>query len=109
MDLELAKESDFNGPVIPGGLVFVVCLGLSSLRSSPKEKETIIAFIGVDNLKFHNPTRPGDTLYLKVKVIDKKETSKPDRGIIIERHKLLNQNEETVYTADHKIMVKKND
>lgn len=44
---------------------------------------TAIAFLGVENWKFEAPFFIGDTIRVKVKLAEKKESkSKPDRGVI---------------------------
>ena len=54
---------------------------------------------GFDELRWHKPVRPGDTIWSEVEVTDVRPSrSKPDRGIIVMEHRTLNQNDEIVMT-----------
>jgi acyl dehydratase len=64
-----------------------------------------MAFLGIDNWKFLKPIYIGDTVYAKNIVIEKKETSKPDRGIVRYKRQLINQREEVVQEGETVIMV----
>src|SRR5262245_53162797 len=54
-----------------------------SLSHKSRDRMTILAPLGVDEVKFPNPARPGDKLYYSMEIVEKKESrSKPDRGIL---------------------------
>ncbi|TYB48463.1 MaoC family dehydratase [Actinomadura chibensis] len=56
-----------------------------------------LASPGVDELRWPAPVRPGDTLRLRVAVLEARASrSKPDRGIVRTRAELLNQDDRTV-------------
>ncbi|TDD72851.1 MaoC family dehydratase [Actinomadura darangshiensis] len=56
-----------------------------------------LASPGVDELRWPAPVRPGDSLRLRVTVLEARASrSKPDRGIVRTRAELLNQNDEVV-------------
>ena len=57
------------------------------------------------NYKFTAPILIGDTLRLTVKIQSKRETKKPDRGIVIESVTMLNQRNEVVGEGEHGLMV----
>ncbi len=60
-------------------LVFNVVFGMSVQDLS----EAGGAFLGIDNLTFHETVEPGDTLYAKSKVLSKRESSsRPHQGIV---------------------------
>lgn len=55
---------------------------------------------GIDELRWQKPVRPGDTLRVRVAVIEaRRSQSKPDRGIILVQNECLNQNDEVVMSA----------
>ena len=55
---------------------------------------------GVDELRWLKPVRPGDTLRVRVAVIEaRRSQSKPDRGILLVQQECLNQNDEVVMSA----------
>jgi acyl dehydratase len=56
-----------------------------------------IASPGVDELRWKLPVRPGDTLRIRVSVLDaRRSRSKPDRGVVNTLMEVLNQNGEVV-------------
>ena len=57
------------------------------------------------NYKFTAPILIGDTVRLTVKIQSKRETKKPDRGIVIEYVTMLNQRNEVVGEGEHGLMV----
>lgn len=48
------------------------------------------------NIKYKAPVRFGDTVHLRLEVTEKRETSKPDRGIVKLAAQMLNQRNEVV-------------
>lgn len=60
-------------------------------------QEGLIGAAGWDDVRFHQPVRPGDELWLEVTWLAKRQSeSKPDRGIVTALMKLLNQKDEVV-------------
>ena len=57
------------------------------------------------NYKFTGPILMGDTIRVRVKILSKRETKKPDRGIVVEYVSMLNQREEVVQEGEHGLMV----
>jgi acyl dehydratase len=58
-----------------------------------------IAGIGVDELRWLAPVRPGDTLRCRFTLLDARPSaSKPDRGVARFRYELVDQDERTVMT-----------
>ena len=52
---------------------------------------------GVDELRWEKPVRPGDTLSLRVTVVEtKRSRSKPGRGVLISFIEVINQNDHVV-------------
>jgi acyl dehydratase len=52
---------------------------------------------GLDELRWFKPVRPGDTLSVRVTVLEtRRSASKPDRGIVTQRTEALNQAGEVV-------------
>lgn len=75
-----AKHSMFGGITASSLHIFAICTKLFALS---KPKLAILAMIGKDEVRFHNPARPGDILSYQAECIEKRElSSKPDRGIM---------------------------
>jgi acyl dehydratase len=73
-----ASESVQGRNVVVGNLVYSLVLG----QSVPDVSGRAIANLEVESLKHANPTFHGDTIYSETKVLDKRLTSKGDRGIV---------------------------
>jgi len=57
------------------------------------------------NYKFTGPILIGDTVRVRVRIQSKRETKKPDRGIVVEYVSMLNQRDEVVQEGEHGLMV----
>ncbi|MBI4257352.1 MAG: acyl dehydratase, partial [Thaumarchaeota archaeon] len=70
-------------------------------------EETLIALLGVNNLRFVSAVRVGDTLHCVVKVKEKKEVSKKDRGTVVFKDTVLNQKDEAVLEYERVLLFKR--
>jgi acyl dehydratase len=91
--------------VVVGNLVYSLVLGMSV----PDVSGSAVANLEVESLKHAKPTFHGDTIYAETRVLDVKETSKGDRGIVTVETKGLNQRGEEVCYFRRKVMVWKRD
>lgn len=90
---EFARAHDHPGVVANPMLVFATVFGLSVEDLS----EAGGAFLGVDDLTFHAPVYPGDTLFARSTVTDKRESkNRPQFGICTWHTEGFNQREERV-------------
>ncbi len=69
-------------------------------------KESLIALLDVQ-WRFVKPVFLGDTVYVEVEVKEKKDLSKPDRGIVKLERKVYNQHGEIVQQGETAMMLKK--
>ncbi len=93
-DEEFARKSVHKGKITPGPLTFALSSGLATRLGI--FEGTVIAFLGMDRVRYLAPVKPGDTIKVQIEVIEKKETKKPDRGIIRAKWTVMNQRDETV-------------
>jgi acyl dehydratase len=64
--------------------------------------------LGVDELRWPQPVKPGDTLRLETEILDVRPSkSKPDRGIIRIRNVTTNQRDEVVQTFEASVLVRR--
>lgn len=102
-NLEYIKQASLMGKrPVPGSLVFCMAEGL--LMQSTMQR-TGMAFLEAD-LKIIAPTNVGDTLHVECEVIEARETSKPDRGLLRTSNKVFNQRGELIATYNPLRMVK---
>ena len=105
MDREYVEsETAFKKRIAPGALTFSLSEGLAIL--SGILYRTGMAFLGVE-MEVLKPVFIGDTLTVEIEVIHKRETKKPDRGIVTFLHRVINQNSEQVMEYKIKRMIKR--
>ena len=103
-DAELMKTSIFGERIAHGLLGLSISSGLGA-RAVPRPFATM-AFLGL-RWRFKGPIRIGDTVKVRLRVTDKRETSKPDRGIVTVQRTLLNQRGEVVQEGETELMVER--
>ena len=97
-DEEYARQTPFGSRIAPGRLTLFVMGGLEEQIGI--YDETVIALVGLDKVRFKAPLRAGDTIHVEFEVINLKETSKPDRGIMVHKSKCLNQRGEVLIECE---------
>lgn len=91
----LKEESDIQGRVLPGALVYSMAEGLLMQAAM---QHTGFAFLEMD-LKVHRPTFAGDTIHVVCEVTEARpSSSRPDRGLVRTRNHIINQHGDTVLT-----------
>jgi acyl dehydratase len=101
---EVAASKTIYGGRIAHGL-----MGLAYMQGMKTWVHTGIASMGSLGwtVDFRAPIRCGDTLTATFTVGSKRETSKPDRGILFVACQLLNQDGVLVQEAEHRRMVRR--
>jgi 3-hydroxybutyryl-CoA dehydratase len=103
MSETFAASGPFGKRIAHGLLVLSVSSGLMVQMGTTTD--TVIAFYGIDRLRFTKPTFIGDTVHVEKEVIatDRKG---PGRGVITFNTQVLNQYGEPVVVFQDKLMVK---
>jgi len=92
-DIEFAKNSMFGERIAHGILGMSISSGLFTRTDlNRRMTKTLIALMGIESWKFLSPIKIGDTIHLQIEIVEKKETSKPNRGIVSFKRKVVNQN-----------------
>jgi acyl dehydratase len=89
----VAHDTPYARPIVPGALTFSAAEGLTIL--SGILHGTGLALLGVD-LKVIRPVFIGETIRVAIEVVEKRQTKKPDRGIVSFLQRVSNQDDETV-------------
>lgn len=105
IDEEYCKNTLFGGRIAHGPLVYAIAAGL--LFQLHLYDDTLIAFLGFENLKFTKPVKPGDTIHARITVLEKRETSNPGRGVMKRRLEVLNQRGEVVQEGVQAFLLKR--
>jgi 3-hydroxybutyryl-CoA dehydratase len=101
---EYAKTTRYGRRIAHGALVFSVSIGLSTRMSLLDD--TILAFTGVDKLRFVAPVFPGDTIHAVKKVVERQELGEA-QGTVVFETRVLNQRGELVLIYLDKVLVKR--
>lgn len=90
--------------LVVGTLVFSLAVGITVPDVSGKA----IANLGYEDIKHLNPVFLNDTIYVRTKVLSKRESrSKPDRGIVYVESIAYNQHGIDVLSFRRNVLVKK--
>ena len=101
LDANYATTTVQGQNVVVGNYVYSLLLGMSVPDVSGKA----IANLEVESLKHIAPTFHGDTIYGETTVLDKRMTSKPDRGIVQVETRGYKQDGTVVCVFRRKVMV----
>ncbi len=102
---EFCKKTQFGTRIAHGPLVYAIAAGL--LFQLHLYDDTLIAFLGFDSLKFTKPVKAGDTIHARIKVLEKRETSNAERGVMKRQLQVLNQRGEVVQDAIQAFLLKR--
>jgi acyl dehydratase len=97
------KSSIFGERIAHGLLGLAIQAGLFTRAAPPF---ATLAFAGL-RWKFKGPIKIGDTIRVRGRVTAKKETSKPDRGLVTLARTVLNQREEVVQEGETDLLVER--
>lgn len=101
---EYAKHSLYGRRIAHGALVFSLSTGLTAQMSLISE--AVLAFYGVDRLRFTHPVFIGDTITVRKRVVEKKELD-AGRGLVTFETKVVNQRDEIVVIYHDKILMQR--
>lgn len=100
-----AAETDFGGLVASSAHIYALFVRLAHKQ---ERHMAVIAALGVNDMNFIRPVRPGDELYLAGVCLNARESeSKSDRGVCEFEWKLINHREEIVLTLKQTLMLAK--
>ena len=106
LDVEAAEQSVFRGLVASGWHTAAMSMKLFVTGGLRFAGGSI--GLGVDELRWPRPVKPGDTLRLETEILEVRPSrSKPDRGIIRIRNVTTNQRNEVVQTFMAFVMVRR--
>lgn len=105
VDEEAAAKSAYGGLVASSAHIFAINLRLGNHQ---KHNVAALAGLGMEELVFRHPVRPGDRLSWTSACTEKRVSrTRPDRGIITTLTRMLNQNGDVVMQCKAKILVKR--
>ena len=107
LDAKVAKETMFKGLIASGWHTAAITMRL--FVQTLDFAEGAIG-LGVDELRWPNPVRPGDVLRVETEIVDLRPSrSKPNRGIVRIRNVTKNQRDEIMQTMFASAIVPRRD
>jgi acyl dehydratase len=103
-DEEYAKSTMYGARIAHGLLGLSIASGL--INQLGIAEKTVMAFLGL-SWNFKAALKFGDTIRVVQRVIEKRDTSKPDRGILRLAISVINQRAEVVQEGEHTLMIRK--
>lgn len=107
IELHVSETYSAGGPfgkrIAHGALVFSISTGLSVQLN--QIQDTVIAFYGVDKLRFIKPVFIGDTIHVVKKVVEKQQKGER-RGLVTFETNVLNQHGDSVIIYHDKLLLK---
>lgn len=97
VDAESAARGPFGGLIASGW--HTASIGMRMIVSHYLSQVASLASPGIDELRWPAPLRPGDTVRLRLEIVEaRRSRSKPDRGLVRTHAELITQNGDTVLT-----------
>jgi len=94
LDAEFARASEFGRIVVNSTFTFSLMIGLTVGDTTLR---TMLANLGYDQIKTPYPVFLGDTLRAETDIVEVRESrSRPNAGIVVFAHRLINQRDESV-------------
>jgi len=105
----LHTDADYAGSRGFGGVIAHGLYGLALMEGLKTElklyQNSSIASLGWDRVRFLRPVIAGDVVRVRFEFTEKRTSSRPGRGIVIETLRLLNQQGECVIEAQHSALL----
>ncbi len=102
---EYTKTTPFGEVIAHGPMVYGIAGGLQ--YASGINDGTLLALLQIGKWRLLKPVKHGDTIRLHQTVVNKRETSKPDRGVVTFKREIRNQRGETVQEMEATILYRR--
>jgi acyl dehydratase len=97
-DRVYAAQSIYGERIAHGALVLSLATGLR--QRVGLFDGTLMGLLEIRSWRFLAPVRIGDTIRVATEIAELRETSKPDRGIMVQRVEVLNQDDALVGSGE---------
>jgi itaconyl-CoA hydratase len=104
MDAEAARRGPFGERIAHGPLTFALAVGL--MYQSQAYGNSIVAWLGADQLRASAPVRFGDTIHVEATVKEARASKQANRGVVTLQYSVVNQRGETVMTLDFSLLMR---
>jgi acyl dehydratase len=106
-DGERMSESMFGERIAHGMLVVSAATGLLWQTRTPEEREAVVAFYGIDDLRFRQPVYIGDTIRVETEVLETRaQEDGPGNGTVRTAVDIRTQRDQTVVSCEMTSLVR---
>ena len=98
VDAVFAAEAGFGRRVAHGALVFSIATGLR--QQMPIFRGSMRALLELRSWRFRKPVFSGDTIVVVTTILERRETSKPEQGVVVQGLEVVNQDGEAVQSGE---------
>lgn len=102
---EYCKTTPYGEPIAHGPLIYGIMGGLQ--YASGVNDGTMLGLLGIDEWRMRAPVKHGDTIRMLSRVVEKKESKKPERGVITFQRQCINQHGAVVQEMKATLMYKR--
>ncbi|ELZ39119.1 protein dehydratase [Halorubrum saccharovorum DSM 1137] len=107
-DPEAAAESRYDGIIASG--YHTLSLSVRLLVDAVRSKRAVVAGVGIDDVRWHAPVRPGDTITVETTVLGTRPSeSDPSVGVVHERIVAKKRDGTEVLTLENHELVERRD
>jgi len=103
-DAEFGKQTPFGERIAHGMLIAAMSTGMANWTGI--FEGTTLALLE-QIIRYKGAAKFGDTVHLELEVLEKKPTSKPDRGVVRFAARVRNQREEIIVDGEWALLMKK--
>jgi len=104
-DAAFAAGTSYGERIAHGALVLSLATGLR--QRAGLFDGTLLGLVEIRGWRFVAPVRIGDTIRVRNEVRELRQTSKPDRGIMVQRVEVVNQADDVVNDGELVLLVKR--
>ena len=104
-DAVFAAQTIYGERIAHGALVLSLATGLR--QRAGLFDGTLLGLVEIRGWRFVAPVRIGDTIRVRNEVRELRPTSKPDRGIMVQRVEVVNQADDVVNDGELVLLVKR--
>lgn len=104
-DERFAARSIYGERIAHGALVLSLTTGLR--QRVGLFDGTLMGLLEIRSWRFSAPVRIGDTIRVACEITELRETSKPDRGLMVQRIEVLNQDDTLVSSGEFVMLLRR--
>lgn len=100
----IRDNTQYKRCIAHGALTFAMSTGF--VFQDGLTAGTSLGFLGTE-IKWPHPVYPGDTIHLETTILEKRESKKPTRGVIIMSRNVVNQDGDVCMESTATVMVRR--